>query len=106
MCRYINTTKMAVRLETKDLIQEADELTKRNAQLRCQILEKQKKISSLEIESATLSQVVTFFGFSSILSVLILRHALSIIFTGIIFDVTDPRRCSMRGELHSSFSKF
>ncbi|CAA6661525.1 unnamed protein product [Spirodela intermedia] len=49
---------MAVRLETKELIQEADELTKRNAQLRCQILEKQKKISSLEIESATLSQTL------------------------------------------------
>ena len=53
-----NMTKMAVLAETKHLKEETDEIVIAKGQLCCQILEKQKKISSLEIESATLSQVV------------------------------------------------
>ena len=54
----------------KELIQEADEFTRRNAQVRSQISEKQRKVSSLEVESATLSQVISFFSLSFLIFIL------------------------------------
>ncbi|XP_078439045.1 uncharacterized protein LOC144709374 [Wolffia australiana] len=48
----------SVLLGTKELIQETEELCDKNAKIRRQIMEKQKKISSLEIESTTLSQTL------------------------------------------------
>ncbi|KAH7660223.1 ArsR-like helix-turn-helix domain-containing protein, partial [Dioscorea alata] len=47
-----------VKLETKQLSEEAEELVRAKEQLCCLIVERQKKIWSLETESSTLSQTL------------------------------------------------
>ncbi|MQM04303.1 hypothetical protein Taro_037101, partial [Colocasia esculenta] len=48
----------SARFETKRLNEEADKMSREKAQICCQILEKQKKTSSLAMESTTLSQTL------------------------------------------------
>ncbi|XP_058115311.1 MAR-binding filament-like protein 1 isoform X4 [Magnolia sinica] len=49
---------LSAQSETKRLKQETDEMVKTKGEICCRILEKQKKIASLETESSTLSQTL------------------------------------------------
>ena len=71
----------AVKLETKRLSEDAEELVRAKEQLCYQIAERQEKIRSLETESSTLSQVASDFTFLScmILIMLIFRRALLVL---------------------------
>ena len=47
--------------ETKQLREDAEKMTKEKGQICSQILEKQRKIASLESDSSTLTQVESLF---------------------------------------------
>lgn len=68
----------AVKLETKRLSEEAEELVRAKEQLCFQLVKREEKIRSLETELSTLSQVTSYFTFPScmILVMLIFRKVL------------------------------
>lgn len=52
----------AVKSETKKFKEDAEKMTVEKGQICAQILEKQRKIASLESDSSTLSQVLMFLN--------------------------------------------
>lgn len=60
----------AVRSETKQLNEEAEEMLKKKAVVGLEIAEKQRKITSLQTECSTLKQVFIYHAFRFYLSMI------------------------------------